>query len=186
MLGFCTTYIRDFTVHFSYSTDIQHKNITDVRCSATYVWMLKYDLNDLCSHLLWTIAFGIKKSERRINFSWGITSTCLLNDACHMMITGKWFSDHIYCLACVYLQHSRRLNLGLYSQSKPTSSWWCHQMETFSSLLALCAGNSLATGEFPSQRPVARRFDVFLDLRLNKRLGKQSCGWWFETPSCSL
>ena len=34
-------------------------------------------------------------------------------------------------------------------------------METFSTLLALCAGNSLVTGEFPSQRPVTRSFDVF-------------------------
>ena len=29
------------------------------------------------------------------------------------------------------------------------SSWWRHQMETFSLLLALCAGNSPVTGEFP-------------------------------------
>ena len=34
----------------------------------------------------------------------------------------------------------------------------------------------------PTQRPVARNFDVFLDLRWNKRLSKQSLGWWFETP----
>ena len=40
--------------------------------------------------------------------------------------------------------------------------WWRHQMETFSALLALCAGNSPATGEFPSQRPVTRGIDVFL------------------------
>ena len=64
--------------------------------------------------------------------------------------------------------------------------WWRHQMETFSSLLALCAGNSPVTGEFPAQRPVTRSFEVFFDLRLNKRLSKQSCGWWFETPSRSL
>ena len=30
-------------------------------------------------------------------------------------------------------------------------TWWCHQMETFSALLALCAGNSPVTGEFPAQ-----------------------------------
>ena len=64
--------------------------------------------------------------------------------------------------------------------------WWRHQMETFSALLALCAGNSPVPGEFPTQRQVARSFDVFFDLRLNKRLSKQSWGWWFETPSCSL
>ena len=56
--------------------------------------------------------------------------------------------------------------------------------ETFSALLALCAGNSPVTGEFPSQRTVTQSFDVFY--ALNKRLSKQSWGWWFETPSPSL
>ena len=59
-------------------------------------------------------------------------------------------------------------------------------MENFSALLVICAGNSPVTGEFPSQRPVTRSFDVFFDLRLNKRLSKQTQGWWFETPSGSL
>ena len=40
------------------------------------------------------------------------------------------------------------------------NSWWRHQMETFSALLALCAGNSPVPGEFPTQRPVTRSFDV--------------------------
>ena len=53
-------------------------------------------------------------------------------------------------------------------------------------LLALCAGNSPVTGEFPLQRPVTRCFAVFFELRMNKRLSKQSWGWWFETPSWSL
>ena len=54
--------------------------------------------------------------------------------------------------------------------------WWRHQMETFSALLAICEGNSPVTGEFPSQRPVTRRFDVFFDLHLIKQLSKQSWG----------
>ena len=33
----------------------------------------------------------------------------------------------------------------------------------------------------PAQRPVTRSFNVFFDLRLNKRLSKQWWGWWFET-----
>ena len=33
-------------------------------------------------------------------------------------------------------------------------TWWRHQMETFSSLLALCAGNSPVIVEVPAQRPV--------------------------------
>ena len=40
-------------------------------------------------------------------------------------------------------------------------TWWGHQMETFSSLLVICAGNSPVHGEFPAQRPVTRSFDVF-------------------------
>ena len=69
---------------------------------------------------------------------------------------------------------------------KKMLAWWRHQMETFSALLALCAGNSPVTGEFPTQRPVTRSFGVFFDLGLNKRLSQQSWSWWFETPSRSL
>ena len=64
--------------------------------------------------------------------------------------------------------------------------WWCHQMKTLSALLALCEGNPPVTGGFPSQRPVTRSFDVFFDLRLNKRLSKQSRCQWFGTASFSL
>ena len=65
------------------------------------------------------------------------------------------------------------------------ATWWRHQMETFSTLLAICAGNSPVHGEFPTQRPVMQSF-VFFDLRLNKRLSKQSWGWWFEILSHPL
>ena len=62
--------------------------------------------------------------------------------------------------------------------------WWRHQMETFSPLLALCAGNSSVTGEFPAQWPVTRSFDIlFFYPSLNKRLSKQRIHRWFETPS---
>ena len=49
----------------------------------------------------------------------------------------------------------------------------------------LC-GEFTGPGEFPTQRPVTRNFDVFFDLRLNKRLSKQSWGWWLETLSRPL
>ena len=64
--------------------------------------------------------------------------------------------------------------------------WLRHQMEAFSALLTICMGNSPVTGELPAQRPVTRSLDVFFDLRLNKRLSKQSWGWWFETLSRKL
>ena len=65
-------------------------------------------------------------------------------------------------------------------------SWWRHQMETFSVLLPICAGNSPVPGDFPVQRPVTRSLDIFFNLRPNKRLSKQWWSWWFETPSSPL
>ena len=65
-------------------------------------------------------------------------------------------------------------------------AWWRHQMETFSALLAICAGNPPGTGEVPAQRPVTRSFDVFFDLHLNKWLSKESWGLWFETQTRPL
>ena len=49
-------------------------------------------------------------------------------------------------------------------------------------LLALRAGNSPVTGDFPSQRPVTRIFDVFFDPHLNR----QSRNRWYEIPSRAL
>ena len=65
-------------------------------------------------------------------------------------------------------------------------TWWRHQMESFPALLALCAGDSPVTGEFPSQMLLRRSFGIFFHLRPNKRLSKQSRRRWFETPSWSL
>ena len=59
-------------------------------------------------------------------------------------------------------------------------------METFSTLLALYGVNSPLTGEFALQKPVTGSFDAFFDLRLNKRLSKQSIRQWIETQSRPL
>ena len=94
-----------------------------------------------------------------------------------------WKKKWIWMVICITLVQLWRLH-SLCSQinkhssclwfETPRHSWWRHQMETFSALLAICAGNSPVPGEFPAQRPVTRGFDVFFDLRLNKRLSKQS------------
>ena len=52
--------------------------------------------------------------------------------------------------------------------------------------MTICAGNSPVPGDFPAQRPVTLSFDVFFDLRLNKRLSKHLWGWLFETLSRPL
>ena len=71
------------------------------------------------------------------------------------------------------------------STSTATMTWWRHQMETFSALLALWEGNPPFNDGFPSQRPVTRSFEFFY-LCLNKRLSKQARHRWFETPLRSL
>ena len=68
-------------------------------------------------------------------------------------------------LKLTFLNHMQ-ISQGLMSY-KHVDSWWRHQMKTFSALLAICAGNSPVTGEFPAQRPVTRSFDVFFHLRLS-------------------
>ena len=98
----------------------------------------------------------------------------LTNEATQLEITGCYLTDskQFQWFNCLWINDA--------------ISWWRPQIETFSALLALCAGNAPVTGEFPSQRPVTRGFDIFLDLRLNKRLSKQSRRRWFEKPSRSL
>ena len=66
-------------------------------------------------------------------------------------------------------------------------------METFSALLALCAGGGGGGGGIhrspmnsPHRCQWRRALMFFFDLLLNKRLCKQSWGWWFETPLRSL
>ena len=87
---------------------------------------------------------------------------------------------------CLVRLSDCEMTVQIFGEIYPKKSWWRHQMETFSALLAIGAGNSPVPGEFPAQRPVTRSFDVFFDLHPNKRLSKQWWSWWFETLSCPL
>ena len=86
----------------------------------------------------------------------------------------------------LYQQFFRHYWTFLWTRYQSLPPWWRHQMETVSALLAICAGNSPIPDEFRAQRPVTRGFDIFFDLRPDKRLSEQSWGWWLETPSHSL
>ena len=120
-----------------------------------------------------------------------LVAVCFLARLCHRVhwIAAMWqnicisfISQHWdgRCTLSPYLNH--------YRQRCPDAiwTWWRHQMETFSALLVICAGNSPVAGEFPAQRPVTRSFGVFFDLCLNKPLSKQWWGWWLETLSRPL
>ena len=90
---------------------------------------------------------------------------------------GHWFFQH----ACIFIHDL-------------SSKWWVGidwLMMTSSngSIFRVTGplwGEFTGPGEFPTQRPVTRSFDVFFDLGLNRRLSKQPRGWWFETQSWSL
>ena len=75
---------------------------------------------------------------------------------------------------------------GDFTYRYPIFTWWRHQMDTFPRFWPFCAGNSPVTGEFHTQTPVTRSFDVFYDLHLDKRLNKLTWCWWFGTPSGSF
>ena len=90
-------------------------------------------------------------------------SVCLIGNDATILLQAREIANHI----------------ASYVVKEP---WWRHQMETFSALLALCAGPRW----IPRAKASDANFDVFFDLRPNKRLSKQSWGWWFETPSHPL
>ena len=99
--------------------------------------------------------------------------TWLMSGGCGIVTDNPFFRNEIRSWNMVY-------------GSRQYLSWWRHQMETFSVLMALFAGNSPVTDEFPSQRSVTWIFVVFFDLQLNKRLSKPTRRRWFETPLHSL
>ena len=58
--------------------------------------------------------------------------------------------------------------------------WWRHNMETLSTLLALCGGIHRSRWIPPHKGPVMRGFDISLGVSLNKLPNKQSRGGWID------
>ena len=86
----------------------------------------------------------------------------------------------------VTLNNTGKITRGHITATRSVMAWWRHQVETVSASLVLCEGNPPVTDDFHSQRSVKRSFDVFFDVRPNKRLNKQSICRWFDTPWRSL
>ena len=81
--------------------------------------------------------------------------------ACVQKINALLFWDWVIPASTFHVQNIRHQNVLQFVAFQfiwrwICSSWWRHQMETFSALLASCAGNSPVTGEFPAQRPVTK------------------------------
>ena len=114
-------------------------------------------------------------------------------------ISQKWLSNETnkqtnYIREYIELLHwahepNNNIDRNTLPNHLPTSTvslWWRHQIETFSALLALCAGNSPVTVNSPHKGQWRGTLMFSLICALNKPLSKQSRCWWFETPSHPL
>ena len=161
---------------------VERTNVIHTRCSRrhrarwmmrdAYIWILSH--RAIVIHV-WQFIVSIHDDDKRIPVL--LVVICGQNIMVIFCDTLNFIFFFSNWFVLIYTRSNQKLT---------TKSWWRHQMETFSALLALCAGNSPVTREFPSQRPVTRSFDDFFDMHLKKWLSKQSRRRWFETPSCSL
>ena len=118
-----------------------------------------------------------------------LSNSAIQSGSSSICFCDSWNTNILFCFvvkqSCIIVTMKWPwLMMGSYSHGDNTS-WWHHQMEAFSALLALCAGNSPVLGEFPAQNQWRGALMSFFFIR-NKRLSKQSWGWWFETPSRPL
>ena len=105
-----------------------------------------------------------------------------------------WCNDCKIVMVYTLKVKTKRYSFWCWNWNKPGEmgqcpGWWCHSSlcmmtssngNNFRVTGPLC-GEFTGPGEFPTQRPVTRSFDVFFDLRLNKRLSKQPWGWWIAS-----
>ena len=78
---------------------------------------------------------------------------------CQLAPHGYWSWNEVVGLGGIQRPQWPRRG-GMLGTGKLPFSWWRHQMETFSVLLAICAGNSPVHGEFHAQRTVTRSFSL--------------------------
>ena len=127
---------------------------------------------------------------------WSLTAYCSSNEGLiqhvihyeNCLVISKtqiqiWWQDRV--VNYMLMNWKRSMSLWGYLPGAPLTMMTSSNGNIFRVTGPLC-GEFTGPGEFPTQRPVTRSFDVFFDLRLNKRLSKQPWGWWFETPSWSL
>ena len=103
---------------------------------------------------------------------------------CHVKETRPWSTDfqgpgepHHMRMSGPRKQHSTIYCSTLGETNHNTGTWWRHQMETFSALLTICAGNSPVNGEFPENRPVTRSIDgSLICARINSWANNREAG----------
>ena len=152
------------------------------RISLFFPWW-RHDMWTLSALLAFVDSSYNESKTRALMFSLMLVSTnCWLN---RLVAVGLRRHDAQYeVTVMLYSSADRATNPTIGTFAKYLNY---HRVMTSSNAnifrVSLCARNLPVTGEFPSQSPVTRSFDVFFDLYLNKRLSKQSWCWWFETRS---
>ena len=133
---------------------------------------------------------GLRKPPLKLGHGWRNTSTFL--HGCELRTHAPTLMLFFLCickraLGCIYnLNEWRLIELSVPNNDlEPLFMMTSSNGNIFRVTGHLC-GEFTGLSEFPAQRPVTRSFDVFFDLSLNKRLSKQSRGWWFETQSRPL
>ena len=95
-----------------------------------------------------------------IRYTWKYCFILKLGPACWYSPQGKVLTWLLHTVNIILKTDKSKWNGCYKSHVHPSvyyiclsvcPSWWCHQMETFSVLLALCVGNSPVTGEFCAQ-----------------------------------
>ena len=124
-----------------------------------------------------------------IQFGWLLWILCDLQNVFNELMKDENFKI-FYVVSTVPADSTASLEIEKWAAMEECPcAWWRHQMETFSALLAICAGNAPVTGEFP-RIPHTKASDAelwyFFDRCLNKWSSKQSWCWWFETQSRPL
>ena len=99
-----------------------------------------------------------------------------LRDTGVAMRRGKWHT-------CMKLDGLFQLRQGNKANKRKQNSMMMSSNGNIFRVTGHLCGEFTGPRWIPHTRPVTQSFDVFFDLRLNKRLSKQWRGWWFETLS---
>ena len=141
-------------------------------------WRPIHRMENECGNVVLTTGSFLLRKKAAMMF---ITDVCI--QLLYICLINSAFIYHTVCSTRQVAMNNvcpTFLVFNIHTHADCPLSWWRHQMKTFSALLAICVGISPVTGECPTQKPVARSFDVFFDLCRNKRLSKQSWGWYLR------
>ena len=128
------------------------------------------DFTTECRHDLQTVSFVIKwhndiASRRKTAQKgiWNVWSQFLITSRSHLYSGFRLWSQSDKQTVCRWNEFKPVWQQTTHAMTGKDhgSAFWVHD-ERISALLAICAGKSPVTGEFPAQRPVTRSFNFFL------------------------